>query len=221
MAIIVLCQKCHSRFKVSEKFAGRKGACPKCKGPIVIPKEDEQVTIHTPEQQEGGARGRGGELVLKPISRKDLKASWVVIAVMIAGALVPVIAAVLLRGAEEAMKQWLGGIGAILLAPPLIIASYTFLRDDELEPYRGLALLIRTAICSAIYAGCWGAYHFVPPEWTDEVYKWAFLGPVFGAAGATAAFACFDLDFTSGFFHFAFYIGATVLLAYMMGLPLI
>ena len=38
---------------------------------------------------------------------------------------------------------------------------------------------------------------------------------------SAAAFACFDLDFTTGFFHFAFYIGATVLLAYTIGLPLI
>lgn len=221
MAIIVLCQKCHSRFKVSEKFAGRKGTCPKCKAPIVVPSADEEVKIHTPEHSEGGARGSGGELVLKPISRQDLKASWLVIAALAGAAIVPLIVAISLSGAELATKKWLGAIGAIVLAPPAIIAGYTFLRDDELEPYRGLALLIRTAICSAIYAGCWGAYHFVPPEWADEVYKWAFLGPAFGAAGATAAFASFDLDYTSGFFHFAFYVGVTVLLAFTMGIPLI
>ena len=38
------------------------------------------------------------------------------------------------------------GIGAVLLAPPLVLAGYSFLRDDELEPYSGRALWIRAGV---------------------------------------------------------------------------
>ena len=46
-------------------------------------------------------------------------------------------------------------IGLLLVSPVLVVAAYTFLRDDELEPYRGLPLLIRSAACAAAYAVLW------------------------------------------------------------------
>lgn len=221
MPIVVVCRSCHQRFKVSEKFAGRKGPCPKCKEPIEIPKVDEQVEIHTPEHSEGGARGKSGQLVLEPIARQETRLSvWIVAGVAVAALLV-LITAWLLKGSQESVKRTAAAIGLLLVTPPLVLAGYTFLRNDELEPYKGAALWIRVGICSAVYIGCWVIYSFVPGEWTDEFYKWMFLGPAFSVAGATAAFACFDLDFASGFFHFAFYVGVTLLLGMMMGMQFI
>ena len=49
MAIDVTCIKCHTRFQVSEKFAGKSGPCPKCKNTIKIPELKDQVVIHAPE----------------------------------------------------------------------------------------------------------------------------------------------------------------------------
>ena len=40
------------------------------------------------------------------------------------------------------------GIGLLLVSPPLAVAAYTFLRDDELEAYRGMQLYIRAAVCA-------------------------------------------------------------------------
>ena len=34
MAIDVTCPSCHTRFQVSDKFAGKSGPCPKCKNTI-------------------------------------------------------------------------------------------------------------------------------------------------------------------------------------------
>ena len=166
-----------------------------------------------------GARGRTGELVLEPIAREQVKLPlWVGIAIGVF-AVVVLIVAWSFRGAEESTERFMAQLGAVVLAPPLVIAGYTFLRNEELEPYRGLWLWVRTGICSAVYILGWVVYgYFVPAEWTDELWKWAFLGPMFGAAGATAAFACFDLDFASGFFHFAFYAGVTLVLGLIMGL---
>ena len=52
-------------------------------------------------------------------------------------------------------------LGSVLLGPPLAFAGYTFLRDDELEPYRGTEVLLRSLACGLVFAAIWGAYWFV------------------------------------------------------------
>ena len=37
MSIPVVCPGCRTRFKVSDRFAGQSGACPKCKAKIEVP----------------------------------------------------------------------------------------------------------------------------------------------------------------------------------------
>ena len=223
MSIIVVCQNCLQRFKVSDKFAGKKGPCPKCKTILRVPLKEEEVKVHSAEETRQGPRGKSGELVLKPIAREKTqlgKGAWIAIGAGIVA--LPVLALILRGIATMEMRQAIATVGVFLLAPPFVIAGYWFLKNDELEPYRGWALWLRTAICCSIYVLCWiGFVTLVPPEWKNEFWKWAFLGPAFGVGGATAAFACFDLDFGSGFFHFTFYAGGTALLGLLMGLPLL
>ena len=45
MPIQVTCPKCFTRFSVSEKFAGKKGPCPKCKSEITVPDVGEEVVV--------------------------------------------------------------------------------------------------------------------------------------------------------------------------------
>ena len=223
MSIIVVCQNCLQRFKVSDKFAGKKGPCPKCKTILRVPLKEEEVKVHSAEETQQGPRGKSGELVLKPITRETTqlgKLAWGVIGALVVAVIVMVL---LLRGlAPLEVRQWVASVGLVLLAPPLVMGGYWFLKNDDLEPYQGWSLWIRTGICCVIYVLCWVVYgYLVPPDWKDEFWKWAFLGPAFGVAGATAAFACYDLDFGSGFFHFAFYAGGTTLLGLLLGLPLL
>jgi hypothetical protein len=222
MSIIVVCRNCLQRFKVSDKFAGKKGPCPKCKKILRVPLKDEEVKIHTAEHSEQAAKGKSGELVLEPVSREQTQLSWWLlgfVGILVLGA---VVLALTFQGAAESTKSLLACSGVVLLAPPLAIVGYWFLRNADLESYTGLWLWIRTGICCLVYILCWAVYGFlVPGEWTDELWKWAFLGPVFGVVGATAAFACYDLDYSSGFFHFAFYVGVTTLLGMLMGLPVV
>ena len=76
MAILVVCPTCKSRFQVSEKFAGKQGPCPKCKAVITIPRVEDEVKIHAPEEYAGGgsvaAKDASGRAVLKPISRQKM-----------------------------------------------------------------------------------------------------------------------------------------------------
>jgi hypothetical protein len=117
------------------------------------------------------------------------------------------------------------GLGAIVLAPPLVLGGYSFLRNQELEPYRGTAAIVRVAICSVVYAGLWGAIavlrHLLAPDSSPEVWAYfVILGPPVGI-GALAALATLDLDFGSGVFHYVLYLGTCILLRLTMKLPLV
>ncbi len=222
MAISIVCPGCKKRFSVSDQFAGKKGPCPKCKTTITVPAKSEEVVIHAPETS--GPKGVSGRAVLQPIFREEMKLSPVVAAGIGAGVLVVFILALVLRFGVEDKANFSTVIlaaGAIVLAPPLVFGGYSFLRNDELEPYRGQSLWIRVGICALVYAGLWitlpGArFTFGEPL---EIYALAIIVPLMFAAGAGAAFSSLDLDFGSGFFHYGLYLAVTVLLRLTIGLP--
>ena len=224
MPIQIICPGCHKRFKVSEQYAGKQGPCPNCKAQISIPLPSEEVVVHAPENFDTGGRDTEGKLVLKPIERSETKLSMVSIVGIVAAIVAVLAIAWLLR------SQYAGGevpaavlaMGAILLAPPLVLAGYAFLRDDELEPYRGGSLWIRAAICSVVYAALWGIYAIVSGylfgEHAFELWEIAVVVPPILVIGAVAALASLELDFGSGFFHYGLYVLATVLLRMMVGM---
>jgi hypothetical protein len=228
MPIRVTCPSCHTRFQVADQHAGKTGACPKCKGPIEIPKPEDEVLIHTPEL-EAGAVDSKGRSVLKPISRKEAKFQPNVFLV-VAGLSLLALAIAWLAGRSDLGEQlpWVLACGAILLGPPLAFAGYTFLRDDELGKFEGMNLALRSIVCGLVYALLWGVYIFVAgqlwgPEALDgslEIIHVAGLGICIALVGAGTALVCFDFEYMTGFFHYALYFAATLLLRLVMGLPL-
>ena len=227
--ITVTCQNCHKRFSVSEKFAGKSGPCPACKQVIKIPDKGEELVIHAPIPT--GPVDSTGEAILKPIERKEVQASPVAVIGIVGAIILSLIAAIILRmqfksGEAEAIAPTLWWIlfgGAILLAPPLVLAGYWFMRNDELEPHRGRELALRVAICATIYAALWGAYallktqmfHGLPPQ----MFHFALIAPVFLGAGGVAGLATLDLEFGNGAIHYAFYLLVTVLFCFIIGVP--
>lgn len=233
MPISVICPGCHARFQVSEKFGGRQGPCPKCKTIINIPKESEQVKIAEPEDY-GGAKDTKGKLVLKPIEREEAKFNTNAAVAIGAACLVTLGLAWILGRSAPVVEVGVGtavhtvrevswlvlALGAVIVAPPLVLAGYSFLREDELEPYRGAALWIRTLVCSAVYAGLWGAYAFLSAKgYLNGAQSWLFAGPPIIAVGAGAGYATLDLEFGSAVFHYGLYLGVTIVLRLVMGLP--
>jgi hypothetical protein len=218
MAILVVCPSCKSRFQVSDKFAGRSGSCPKCKGTITIPSTKEEIKIHGGEDFATGGRNAAGKLVLKPIARQETRFRPLTAALVGGGTLLVV------------LLDWLGGrylrdsallcvAGLLLISPPLVIAAYTVLYDDELESHRGKALYLRAAVCSLVYILLWCIFSYmVARGFTGEVWSWLFVAPPFLVMGALTALACFDLDFGNGIFHFAFYVLVTILLRWVAGM---
>jgi hypothetical protein len=225
MSIQVICPnvKCRERFVVSDKFAGQTGPCPKCKSPIRIPKKEEDIKIHAPE--DAGPKDASGKLVLKPIARKDAKFS-IVLAVIIGVMVVVALGGAYAIGVvfEGNAPWWILAPGAVLLAIPLGYGGYAFLRDDELEPYSGQELLVRSVIAAAIYASIWGIFAllrvFVFPEGISLMVL-AIVGLPLAAVGAVAAYGSLDLSFGSAALHFGLYAVFTLALALLMKVDLI
>ena len=231
MPIQITCQKCHKRFSVSEKFAGKSGPCPNCKTTIKIPEKPEEVVIHGPDNF--GPTDSSGKAILKPIEREEVETNPVAIVGIVGGIVVAILAAIALRmlypqppeatSVEPAALWWLLFGGAILLAPPIVWGGYWFLRNDELEPHSGGELWIRVMVCAAIYAGLWGGYALLKakmfPNAPPEMFHFAFIGPVFIAAGGVASMASLEIDFGNGAIHFAFYLLVSVLFCFIIGVP--
>jgi hypothetical protein len=222
MPIQVVCPGCKKRFEVSDKFAGKQGPCPQCKTVIKVPEKAVEVVIHAPETTGKGGKTPVGGPVFKPIARKYLNATPAVWVGVISGVVVVFLAALVLgmghNATDKQVSIWILVFGSIVLAPPLALAGYVFLRDAELEPHRGLTLIIRLGIVALVYALLWGALGFLKPLWgigpTDDIPLPALVViiPVMLGIGGLAAFAALELDYTTAVFHYALYLGITVLL---------
>ena len=218
MPIPVVCPGCRKRFQVSEQFAGRTGPCPHCKTPISIPTADQEVKIHAPEPVSKVASSGGQHLVIKPLRHRDMKWRANVAAVIAGGTLLVLLVTYAAQGVL-APSIWLRAIGLLAVSPVLVVGGYAFLYDDELEPYRGKPLYIRSGILAAAFAALWGAYSYViAGERVTELWMWFAMIPPFLVVGALASLACLDLSFGNGFFLYCFYVMATMLLGWAAGL---
>lgn len=195
--------------------AGKPGA--PAAGAKAAPAPMPEVVIHAPETE--APKDSTGRPVTKPIARRETKFE-VVPAVIISASVLVTLAVAWIMRAQLQQNLILRAVGLLLVSPPLAVAGYSFLRDDELEPYRGRWLWIRGTICGLVYLGMWGVYLFLPADATAEAWNWILVGPPFFVVGAGAAYATFDLDFGNGFFHYCFYVLATLLLGAAAGLAM-
>ena len=222
MAISVTCPGCKKTFNVSDQFAGKKGPCPQCKTVITIPEKKTEVVIHAPETE--GPKGASGRPVLRPIFREEAKVTPVMLGIIIGIAVAALIGAVALRIVfpDHNIPRVVLALGALLLAPPVALGGYSFLRDQELEPYRGTAIILRIAILSAVYVLLWGLYDWIPGllELDIEPMHLTFILPAMVALGGFAAFVTLDLDYGNGALHYGLYLLVTLLLCFVAGWPL-
>ena len=128
-------------------------------GAITIPKVEEQIQIHAPEAFAAGGKTATGEAVMKPIARKEAKLQ-----------LIPTVIATCgrhwlcwplpLRRQETIFRDiFCCAVSRFLaVSVPLTAAGYAFLRNDELEPHRGLWLWVRAAICGLGFSLLWLAF---------------------------------------------------------------
>ncbi|MBL9084323.1 MAG: hypothetical protein JNK76_21155 [Planctomycetales bacterium] len=210
-------------------------------------KKTEEVKIGEPEDVRPGSgppgKSKTGRPNLKPITRTDLKLSPVVSGVIVVAIIGLFVAAYFARpvvmspypltqeqqrlpeftepyNSAMLMAYILRGVGLLLVAMPIAWAGYQVLRDDELEPYSGKSLLIRTAICVFVYLLLWGVYGVIPADYTSAWYMWLVLAPPFFIVGFVTAYYCFELDATSAATHSLFFALVTLLLGMTAGLTM-
>ena len=220
MSINVLCPGCKKRFAVSDKFAGQQGPCPNCKTVISIPAKSDEVVVHTPDDVTS-PRDSEGKQVLAPILREEPRFSPKLAIAAFVGILgIFVIAAAVGRSSEGDVPLIWQGLTAVVLAPIIVRSGYAFLRDDELEPFRGVELILRVTACALVYAFLWGAYAWVQAVLEIDITatQLVFVAPVVLFVGTLAAFASLDLDFLSGMVHYGMYLIVTVLLRWVAGM---
>lgn len=227
MPIQVTCPNCLKRFQVSDKFAGKMGPCPNCKQKIKVPEKSEEVIIHAPEDD--APKDRTGQSVLKPIKRTETDFTRKGLLLTLGAILAAVGFAVAMRlsSGEAGVPVWARIAGALLLAPPLVWAGYTFARDSELAPYVGRELRNRVLICSVIFAALWLLYAFIPSYLLEldaaSEMSFVWFGIIFCvmlAIGAFVSVGAFELEFANGLAHAGLYLIATLLLAVLAGIPL-
>ncbi len=225
MPIPVTCPSCLKRFTVGDKFAGQTGPCPNCRKPIKIPEKTEEVVIHAPDPT--GPKDSKGKSVLKPIRRKDFKVSLPILLAVGLSSIVIVGLALGIRFTGQEPPTLLLAIGTLMLAPPLVYGGYWFLQDDELEGYSGKELLIRCAICSAVFAFTWLLYYFIPSYLSNYKSLAEFSGldllimvPIMILIGTLVSVLAFELEALQGMLHYMLYLSLTVFLALIMGTKL-
>lgn len=208
MSIRVTCPKCHTRFNVSDKFAGKQGPCPKCKSTIKIPAKDEQVVVHEPEIT--GPKSITGEAILNPIRRKEVKLTGVHITLIVSLLVLFLLCALVFRFmfTEPEFPSWILWVSSIVIAPPICFAGYFMLRDPELGGYVGKELWVRVLICSVIYAILWFAMPLGKYAFSDnyETGSWIMALIIMTAGGGAAGMLCFDLDYLMGVVHYGLYL---------------
>lgn len=224
MPIRVTCGNCHTRFDVSEKFAGKEGPCPKCKKVIRIPTEEEQVVVH--EVEHSGPKDSTGQSVLKPIARSETDLSGVQITLIVCTILAFLAGAVVLRFMfpdKVHFPIYMLAIGAAIMSIPIAYVGYAFLRNQEAAPFHNNELWKRLGICAAVYSLLW----FIMP-----LMGYAFpgsgnnLGSIFGIVGMIGiggAIGMFTLDFDYlfGILHYGMYLGLCLLARIIIGLQVL
>lgn len=230
MPIQVTCPGCLKRFTVADKHAGKQGPCPACKKPITIPKLEDQVVIH--EAPPSGPTDSKGRSVLKTFKKKDSKFSPIIAGSAAGVAILAVVAAFLLKGAvqgPELTSVLIMAAGAALLGPFIAVGGYLFLRDDELEPYRGTQLWLRAIACGVAFAVAWLLFGFIlsrlaiPEEIAKGLQMWQLLVPlaVMCMVGLLAGYASLDLEPAAAIMLFALFFICTGLLRMVMDLPFV
>lgn len=224
MPIRVTCNKCHTRFNVSEKFAGKEGPCPKCKTKIRVPDASEEVVIAAPKMS--GPVDSKGQAVLKPLSRKETKISRIqltLIAASMIGFLAIAFVMRIMIPEKADFPDWLLAISAFLVAPPLVYVAYAFLREQDLDGFVGNELWARVMICSAVYALTWIAMPLAAFAFNDsyEVGSFVIAGVAMLGIGGVTGMLSFDFDYFMGSVHYGLYMATCLLGRWLAGVGML
>ena len=195
MAIRVICPGCMTSFEVDDRFAGKRGPCPKCGHIIEIPKE--QVIIHAPDVVvDGGKAKKTVGHDARPIAMRRFlytgkQVFWGIMGSLGALALTFLVGAI----GSKLISGIFGAIAVFLVALPICEFGYTLIRDEnDLEMFLGNERRIRSLKAAIVFGLSWLVFetlvHFLGTGPVSCVYMLAI-----GAIGAFGALIFFDCNY--------------------------
>jgi len=222
MSIQITCSKCFTRFNVSEKFAGQKGPCPKCKAVITIPAANQEVVVH---EAATGPKDATGRPILKPIFRQDAPITAIHWTIVGCSAFVMLTVAVVGRAMYPPAEfpGWGLGFGALLCGVPAALVGYILLRDPEAGGFRGLEFWVRTAACAAGFAVLWAmsplmAFAFKEPVANPTLLSQSVALAFLILAGGGLSLLAFEFDYLMGIVHSVSFLALCVVMRLIAGL---
>lgn len=225
MAIQVTCGKCFTRFSVSEKFAGQKGPCPKCKTVISIPAASEQVVVH---ERESGPKDASGRSVSRPVFRQEAPITAIHWTIAACTAVIMLVVAIVGRSmyTVESFPWWGLAFGAVICSVPVALVGYLVLRNPESVGFGGQELWVRVAVVALGFALLWGMSPLAAFAFADPIEKPSFLSQsiamvILVTAGAGISLLALELDYLFGIVHATSYAVLCLVMRMLAGLAAI
>ncbi len=212
MAIRVICPGCMTSFEVDDRFAGKKGPCPKCGHIIEIPKI--QVVVHAPD--EAVVNGKRQKVLghdARPIEQKRFTFTGGQTALGICAAL-GFFALTYVVGLAH--NGWVSLIvGALLgfaIAFPIADVGYMLIRDEnDLEMQEGPERRRNALFTALVFGGSWLIFEaFIFFLGGTGVLACLFLIPC-AAVGAFGAVIFFDCNFGRALLVYLIFMFAAII----------
>ena len=223
MSIHVICSGCLKRFQVAARFAGLEGPCPKCGAVISIPKTS--VKLHEEETTQP-RRDKKGRIITRPIQRFDLELDPVKAKYYALGVLAVVLLTCLLGWIPmgDTLRSAIGVLGLCLIAFPLTLFGYHFLRDrDKIFFFAGAELYRRTVIVAAGYVFLWLFFEYLlAATGLASIGVGTFLACiyfiVFAILATLLAYPLLELKLRDALLHFCVFALTVIVLRFLIGL---
>ena len=204
-----------TQFEVSDRFAGKKGPCPKCGHIIEIPKVN--VTIVSPDELVVDGKKVQNPDHVRPIEQKSYSftASAVIVNLAVLTAVLAV--ALVFHFVHAPFLAVPVGIALVLaVAYPLMKYGYMTFRDpNDLEIFLGGQLGKKSILGAAVLLALWLVYELVLLYMNPGGMALAYLIPV-AVFAAFVPVVIFDMDFSDSLAVAVVFLLAVILLRGLM-----
>jgi len=205
MLVNVVCPGCLKRFRVSARFAGKKGPCPKCGTTMLIPVDVIEI------RKEKNSPIQRQDLVFEPIQIKysALGVLGILLLTFLFGC-IPM---------YDTLRAVLGILGLCAVAFPLALFGYHVLRDrDELFSFSGEELYRRVGIVSAGYILLWLGFESFLAAIRAEVIISCLYFAAFAVLATLLVCPILEFKLPDAFLHYCTFAFAVIFLRFLLGL---
>lgn len=219
MSIHVICPGCMRQFEVSDRFAGKKGPCPKCGHIIEIPKGN--VVVHAPDEIIVEGRKVKNPDFVQPIERAPFAFTRRQIILNVIGAILVISFAVLFSNIdrEQPIKWIAGALGTFVVAFPLARYGYILIRNpDDLEIFLGGELHRKSFLVALGYSFAWFLFEGLMIYMNPGFFFFLYLVPI-AILAAFIPLVVFDIDYGNSFMLFTLFVLLMILLSGLMFRP--